>query len=44
MELLVVMMLERSRVTVLAELLLSRRHQEEQEEKIHCLFSRAFVQ
>nr|XP_043870766.1 trimethylguanosine synthase isoform X2 [Solea senegalensis] len=43
------MMLERSRVTVVAELLFSRRKQscedaEEQEETVHCLCSRAFVQ
>ncbi|XP_035860618.1 trimethylguanosine synthase isoform X3 [Sander lucioperca] len=40
------MMLERSRVTVVADIFFSRRlsSKEEEEEKIHCLCSRAFVQ
>ncbi|XP_034744411.1 trimethylguanosine synthase isoform X1 [Etheostoma cragini] len=41
------MMLERSRVTVVADIFFSRRlpsKEEEEEEKIHCLCSRAFVQ
>ncbi|XP_071347536.1 trimethylguanosine synthase [Trachinotus anak] len=40
------MMLERSRVTVVADLFFRRRHTEEEqeEERIHCLCSRAFVQ
>uniref|UniRef100_A0A3B4TIK8 Trimethylguanosine synthase 1 n=1 Tax=Seriola dumerili TaxID=41447 RepID=A0A3B4TIK8_SERDU len=41
------MMLERSRVTVVADLFFTRKHtedEEEEEERIHCLCSRAFVQ
>ncbi|XP_078121069.1 trimethylguanosine synthase [Sander vitreus] len=39
------MMLERSRVTVVADIFFSRRlSSKEEEEKIHCLCSRAFVQ
>ena len=44
------MMVERSRVTVVAEIFFSRKHspaeeeEEEEEDIIHCLCSRAFVQ
>ncbi|XP_042353817.1 trimethylguanosine synthase [Plectropomus leopardus] len=38
------MMLDRSRVTVVAEILFSRRLSSEEEERVHCRCSRAFVQ
>ncbi|XP_051809311.1 trimethylguanosine synthase isoform X1 [Acanthochromis polyacanthus] len=38
------MMLERSRLTVMADIILSRRHSSNGDETIHCRCSRAFVQ